>query len=1236
MLAQIEKALQACNGDIFAVICRRYLNFKYSHVYPTGLVLGKDKSRKGTPDTFIPIKDYYVFVEITTEEKNVLNKLKRDISHCFAQTDVPKQKIIKVILMFNGVHDTSSHEELKTHLYKYSEDCDLEVIDIRILANQISKNYPSLARRLGVPIDTAQILEVSEFIEDYEKSKFATPLSNKFYNREKELEEALKLLVDKDILLVSGYAGTGKTKLSLELANRFSNDHEDFKLKYIKSNGGLDIWDDLQSFLLPENNYLLVLDDANKLKSNLEQVLNFKRRRYNTGQIKIILTARNYVKREIEILVNEYNHIDLKPFTKNELKTILQSEEFNISDFYVDRIFTISKGNPRLAIMAAIAGINKELEKLNNPSQIMEVYFSSIRETIKSFENSDLLAVAGLLAMFRTIDLENTEQINEINKYFSISTETLDKNLKTLFQIEVADEFEDAYKIADQILGEYIIYLVFIKDKVVPFAKLIEVYIDKDGRFSLGQILRQQVNNFSLETVGSLLEGIIKDGWHRMKGDSLSMKYINDFYYYIPHETLAYFSLKEVVKSNENLDSYTLKVFESRAINSYGDEVIEILLRFQYLEKELFGMAIKVLFAYGISSELRFHKLLKALVEGLSMNKNSHLYKYNQQIILFDFLYKSVPSNPIFFSKIILFIAPTFLKDNYRSTHSEGNNIVIGNYAVFLGEEQKKFRENLWSFIFKSYKNEALKRATQLCLKEYSGNINYHEKSESILLYDREKLIDFFNMELNHGDFVDNSLIDRYVNKLIWVQIDVEKKILKKLNNRAYLLYQKLTDNLNDKKEYKLSHEEYENFKTRQIRRYIKGFKRSDFMNVLGDIGEIFANKEFLNSNSFRLSRSISRILQIVGNRDFQLFLILYKKIVQSDYSGEIQMNYFHQLRLNKEKVSQFRALLVKDKFIFYLPHLQVSISKRHIIKEDFLHFKKYLKNRKITYFWFLEELLNRFDHFIKDSSKTIGEVLQILFLRAKKEKIYVPNTFFTYIHKKYPKVFNDNFDKIEDLYLRLDDYERHFDYSLEVLKLILERDSDFIIRLFDAYFKDAVYLSKSALLENDYRKLWEMENYEEIFTKILDYSNPFHRISDNPDNIASIFTSDKGKSIKFLKHYLNRTNQENGIFTTFNIVVTLYKEQRMEFLDLILNKGISLDTFKRLDFVVSSMTYSGSIIPRYKYRISELEEYQSHLQAKEDLTLLPHISEIKRRIDVYKGYIESERKREFLTDWGI
>ncbi|MEW2921083.1 hypothetical protein AB1A65_06410 [Muricauda sp. ANG21] len=1236
MVTQIEHKLTTINGDDFAVLCRQYLNFKYSFVYPTGLVVGKDKSRKGTPDTFIPVGDYYLFVEITTKTGDILTKLKSDISHCFSQNDVPKEKIIKVVLMFNGVHDTVKHEELKTCLSAYSEDCRLEVVDIRILANEISQNYPSLARKLDIPIDTAQILEVSEFVEDYEKSKFATPLSNEFFNRETEIEEGLNNLKEKDILLISGYAGTGKTKLSIELTKLFLSENKNYDLKYIRANGNLDIWQDLQIFLLPEKDYLLVLDDANKLKDNLIQILNFQRKRVNKGRIKIILTVRNYVKGEVQKFLDDFVLIELKPFARDELGKILQSDEYNISDYYAERIFNISKGNPRLAIMAVIAGQSGELEKLNNPSQILETYFSSVKESIDSFENRSLLAVAGLLSFFKTINLENETQVGEIEKYFSVSKLTLEENLRILYNLEIADEFERIYKVADQILGEYILYLVFLKEQEISFSKLIDAYIDKHGRFSLGHILKEQINNFSLELIGELISNDIKEGWHKIKTKELAISFIDDFYYYIPHESLSYFDKKTKEIKGDNPNDYTFKIFNERHSDTIGDKTIEILIRFQYLGKEQFLLALKIITEYGLKSELRFHKLLKSFTERISMDRYSYQQGYFQQICLFDFLYERIQDDRDFYSKIILFIAPTFLRDNYQSNHSIGNQILIGNYNVVLSEEQRVFREKLWKFIFESYERAELKFHCQKCFQEYSTNLEYHNRSLPVIEFDKALLLEFYELKLNFNDFIDNAILATYVDRLNWIQVCNEHKLLKNLKNRAYKLYQKLTDTKSERKERRLGHDDYEKYKVNQIARYTKDFTRSDYMKIVNDLNVIYKNREFHNERAYMLSQSVSRLLRVVGNRNFDLFLELFKKIVRSDYASEIHMDYFTRLRLNREKIFQFRALLSKNIYIAYLPNLQASISSKYLIEEDFEFFKKYLKNKKITYFWFLEELLKRLSPFIEDSYKTYGELLDILLFRARQGLIFVPNTFFIYICNTQPRLFYDKLSVVKDLYLILDETERHFDYSLEVLKIILEKDPDYVISLMDLHFKDSSYLSKSSLLENDFKKLWELENYEEVFTKILNYSNPYHRISDNPDNITNIFIDKRERHINFLRGYLKKTTDKQGVYTVFNIVVSLFNEHRFEFLDLILDKGIDFNTFQKLDFVVLSSTFSGSRVPRLKYKISEYEKYKEYLQKKNNTGALDFINELERKIYLCKTYIERERKDEFLKDWGI
>jgi hypothetical protein len=383
MITTIEQTLLSCNPDKFANICRLYLGYRYSIVNPTGLVVGKEKSKKGTPDNFISDNGNYIFSEITTIDKNQLvSKLKKDIDHCFNQTDISSDKIVRIILICNQEITTKIQEELNIHKNTFNRFTVLEVIGLDAFATIIFRDYPSLAKELGLSIDTGQILEMNEFIIQYEKSKFATPLSNAFYNRADELSKSVQFLNKSDYLLITGQTGVGKTKFSLELVKQFIENNSDYIVKYIRNNNQL-IWEDLKVQLIKNRQYLIVVDDANKLKSNVASIINFKNE-FTEGNIKIVLTVRNYLKNEVEKELKEYELIELSNFDKTELSKILKSPEFNINDYYIDRIYSISKGNPRIALMGAIAGINNDIEKLNKASLILEEYFSSANKSIKN------------------------------------------------------------------------------------------------------------------------------------------------------------------------------------------------------------------------------------------------------------------------------------------------------------------------------------------------------------------------------------------------------------------------------------------------------------------------------------------------------------------------------------------------------------------------------------------------------------------------------------------------------------------------------------------------------------------------------------------------------------------------------------------------------------------------------------------------------------------------------------
>ena len=77
---QIQNALRGLGQADFQKLADSYLHKKgYDRINSLGSVVGANKTRKGRPDTLIPLDNgKYVFAEYTTQQERVFEKLKVD------------------------------------------------------------------------------------------------------------------------------------------------------------------------------------------------------------------------------------------------------------------------------------------------------------------------------------------------------------------------------------------------------------------------------------------------------------------------------------------------------------------------------------------------------------------------------------------------------------------------------------------------------------------------------------------------------------------------------------------------------------------------------------------------------------------------------------------------------------------------------------------------------------------------------------------------------------------------------------------------------------------------------------------------------------------------------------------------------------------------------------------------------------------------------------------------------
>lgn len=224
-LNQIQRTLKEIDGAKFQQLCDMYLHHRgYERLNPIGLVTGTDKVVQGTPDSLVTLSNgKFVFVEYTTQQKNVCAKFLSDLGKCFNEkkTGIPVVNIQEIILCHNSVLSPAEENELMQMCQQHG--CLLSIFGIGPLSYDLYQKYPGLARDfLGIHVDTGQIVKLREFITVYNKGFFATPLDTVFHFRDAEIEQILKALETTDLIVLAGRAGVGKTRLALECCERFA------------------------------------------------------------------------------------------------------------------------------------------------------------------------------------------------------------------------------------------------------------------------------------------------------------------------------------------------------------------------------------------------------------------------------------------------------------------------------------------------------------------------------------------------------------------------------------------------------------------------------------------------------------------------------------------------------------------------------------------------------------------------------------------------------------------------------------------------------------------------------------------------------------------------------------------------------------------------------------------------------------------------------------------------------
>lgn len=1237
-LQAIQNALISINETVFQDLCDSliYKTIDQRLLFSrTGSQVGKQKTRKGTPDSFVLLENgKYIFVEYSTNVTKGVLKLISDIKKCLDtnKTGVPLEDIEKIILCFNFNVKTNEIQKILDTVK--ITNIELQLYSLDTISLELSLNHRDLVRDfLGLSFDTGQIVSIDKFIKEYNTSSqsIATPLDNPFIHREEELKDIKNILYNESLVILRGVPGTGKTRLAIETIKNFVADNNSYKA-YCISYKSASLIDDLNLYLNTDNDYILFVDDANRI-DNIGQIIGFYKQS-RRGKLKIIITVRDYAYNTIRKTFAGFSYKDytIAKFTDEQIIDIVKNKPFNIlNSRYHKEIVRIADGNPRLAIMTALLAIEKQdLYALNDVSDLFDSYFSTFVKDNGEFDKTINIKILGLASFFYALPYKDREVLNPILSLFGIDYDIFIEQIDILERLELLVIQYDYIKISEQNVSTFFFYKSFIKDDLLSFETLLSNYFDNNiSRFR--DCIIPANNNFGYEnvikkikpTLSRYLETIIEQ-------EERAFSLLSLFWFYLQEETLSF-----LYKIIENLPKNSCLVYNGNyGANDFAfteNRNIELLgqfFRFQHKLKD----SIELAFEFVRRKPEHFAELVHKIRTTLTFSRDDEREGFYRQKILFDILIKGVGNRDVLYTKAFYELSKTFLLFNFEHTESGRNHsIIIYHYLLPFNKSIKEFRKRVWECLNVNFAEDVL-----AILESYAQPTP--DIVKEVLEYDTPFVCSLMENHLVPSIFAHCKYVQDQIRwyKRCKISSPLLEHLSRKYTNPVYELYLKVNwDRCRDKELYEFdNYNEYRNLKETELRNYF----------VFESIQEIdeFYNKllfvidlENEDSDRFSYDLTLDIIVENTFNNNFRLGIYLLKLIIRNNPIGYIPHRVFKEQLVSEGNVKCLWETIQESQYYNHKEKWEISFY--HHLPQGFVCREYIPFIIKTVSFWNHTNYiyLDSLERFFEIEPMLLEELLRIIVTKTENgQNVFIQQSSF---HNICLKLLETNIELVKKTYLHQDLIQSDFDCKKNILFAILVKEPAFLITYTNYVYKNNTKKHKFGY--DSMNLVWQINNIEIILEEVFDIIDKIQPYYINDDYCNSFFCNipdeSKNQAEDFLISYCAK-NYDNS--NKMNIVVDIARNTFKELYDKIILLFVSLtqdvDLFSKVHWCISDGMYCGDTIigdidvANWNHVLSVINH------SKLGYKLIPIKKFINTQIEFSLNSADQERKRKFVSKW--